>query len=521
MALMWGVGPFLAGVCAFALVARWRPVVVRRPGLPLRGLATELALALGCGIVFAVLAGFYLPRHFLVGGDYGEVDFAGYCRSLGSIRDAAPAEWRVKHSAVVGVLLEGPTRAVGILGALTGGALVSAGVYGIGLYLWARIAGGRTAGLAAVLFATANQSICWIARSPSFYPEVVALGVLGTAAVAAAVRWRTTPALCVGGVGAGMVLAADVRCFTVGVWCMAVLAALVVAAPVRKWPQRLLAVVLPVAASWWLAHLAHLRAAGDVAVPGAVQQGLGFLLDVPGYSPDTVPFAEVVRSDFAWGVQAPWRIPGALATLRSLTGGLPPLTGGVTEAAARHAYLTPWLLPLTLAAIASLGVLRRHRWAWLSAVLLMPPFAANLYLVFHTLARSSYYPLGMSIVPVLLGLGVSGLAGRRWRPRVAVAFVAWLLLSVTGAVPGFLSPLARWRVPDMAHNRVYDARARATGGTPAPGLISEWPNGEDAAACVDALAFDVAAGRTGIPFADVPRRVPPDRPPLGILPTAR
>lgn len=523
--VLWSVWPFLATTAAIAVWARWRPPARRRSdGTRWRRVgvgATEGALAVSAALLFGALAGFYLPRHFIVGGDYGEVDFAGYCRSLAAVRDGVPSEWRVKHSAVVGALLAFPTRAVGILGALTGGALVSAFLYGLGVYLWARAAGGRVAGLAAVLFAAANQSISWIARSPSFYPEVVACCVLGTAGVAVALRWRTRPALWVGGAGAGLILAMDVRCFTIGAWSVLLLAGVALRAPWRAIPGRALALVLPIAASWWAAHAAHVAIAGDVSVPGVVQQGLGYFLDVPGYRADVVPFPVVVREDMVWGVDAPWRAFGALRTLAALARGLPADAGGATEQLARDAYLWPWVPLLVCAALAGLGGLRARPAGWWSMALLGVPFAMNVALVFHTLARSTYYALGMSIVPVVLGVGLAALGGKRWSSRPAVVLLAWMLASVTGLIPSFLSPMARWRVPDMAHNRVYDARARATGGVPAPGLASEWPDGEDARPCVEALHADVLAGKVSIPFSDAPRPVPRDRPPLGILPTGR
>ncbi len=519
--MIWSIWPLLA---AFGLIAVWArstasPPVPSTAEAPRRWRfgALEVLIALASAVTYGVLAGLDLPRYHLGGGDYGEVDFAGYCRSLGALRDGVGADWGAKHSLFAGLALLPLTRAIGVLGALTAGALVSGGAFGLGVYLWARIAGGRVAGVCAVLFAAANQNLVWLSRSPSFYPETTAASVLGVAGVAAALRWRTLPALFAGGCGVGVILASDVRYLTVGLWCWALLLLATFWGRPPALPGRLLVSLAPIVISWWLAHLAQGSVVGMPEPAGAVRQAIGFLGDVAGYPGQEDPNV-LERTDFVWGVHPVWRLPTTLTELRHLSSMLPPGAGDdATLAAARATYLAPWVIPLSAAFLASIPMLRDRRWSWLAATAPTAPFLLNLYVVLHTLARPVGYPLGMTPFPVLLGVGVAACGGARWPRLPAAVLVVGLLLVVVGVIPSFFSPIAAWRVPDMTHNRVYDALARATGGTPAPGLIHEWPSGQDAVQCVRVIEADAARGLTWMPFPDTPR--PMIRQPFGLAPS--
>jgi hypothetical protein len=500
---MWSVWPTLTAV---ALCAFWARRTQPRGANPTtaREWTLEVLIAAAFACLFAVLTGLQFPKYHIIGGDYSEIDVAGYCRSLGSLRDGAPADWGAKHSPFAGLLLREPTRQLGILGALTGGALLSAGALGLGIYSWARIAAGRVAGACAVLLAAANQTFVWLARSPSFYPETTALCVIGAAGVAASLRWRTVPALLVGAGGAGLILAADVRFCTVGLWCAGLVGIRAGIGPVRALPTRLLCVIGPLALSWWAAGLAHTAVMGDRPPAGVVLQALGYLKEVPGFAAPAPQW--IAARDFAWGVSPLAALPGALTALATLAASVPKgAADGPTELAARAAWLTPWAIPLVFAFGAALPMIRRRPSAWFAAFAPAFPLLLNLYVVFHTFAQPTYFTLGMSALPVLLGVGIAAAGGPRWTIKPSIALIGLLTLAVLGVIPGFLSPVAPWRVPYVDRNRVYDAYARATGGTPVPALDREWPNGEDVVQCVQALEADALQQHLWMPWSDAPR----------------
>ena len=502
---MWSVWPTLT---AIALCTVWARITQPNSASPTPARSTplglELLIAVGFASLFAVLTGLQFPKYHIIGGDYSEIDVAGYCRSLGSLRDGVPADWGAKHSPLAGLLLLEPTRQIGILGALTGGALVSASVLGLGIYIWARIAGGRVAGACAVLLAAANQTFVGLARSPSFYPETTALCVLGVAGVAAALRWRTVPALLVGACGAGLILVADVRFCTVGLWCAGLVGICAGIGPVRALPTRLLCVIGPLALSSWAAGLAHTAVMGDRPPAGVVVQALGYLKDVHGFAAPAPQW--IAARDFAWGVSPLGSLPGALTALATLAASVPRSAAeGATELAARAAWLTPWAIPMVVAFGAAIPLIRRRPSAWFAAFAPAFPLLLNLYVVFHTFAQPTYFTLGMSALPVILGVGIAAAGGERWSHKPSIALIGLLTLAVLGVIPGFLSPVAPWRVPYVDRNRVYDAYARATGGAPVPALAREWPNGEDVAQCVHALEADALQEHLWMPWSDAPR----------------
>ena len=502
---MWSVWPTLTAIALCALWARRTPPNPANP-TPVRSppLGLELLIAAAFACLFAVLTGLQFPKYHIIGGDYSEIDVAGYCRSLGSLRDAVPTDWGAKHSPLAGLLLLIPTRQIGILGALTGGALVSGGVMGLSIYSWARIAGGRVAGACAVLLAAANQTFVWLARSPSFYPETTALCVLGAAGVAAALRWRTVPALLVGACGAGLILAADVRFFTIGLWCAGLVGISAGGGPVRGLPARLLCVLGPLALSWWVAGLAHTAVMGGRPPAGVVLQAIGYLKEVRDFSEPE--YHTLMATDFAWGVSPIASLPDALRSLAMMAARVPTsASAGATERAAREAWLTPWLIPLAFASVAAAPMIRRRPSAWLAAFAPTIPLLLNLYVVFHSFAQPTYFTLGMTALPVMLGVGVAAAGGEHWPVKPSIGLIGLLTLAVLGVIPGFLSPVAPWRVPHLDRNRVHDAYARASGGTPVPTLAREWPDGEDVEECVNALKVDAAQQHLWIPWNDAPR----------------
>lgn len=468
----------------------------------------DLPLVVVVGVTYAVVTGWLLSPRYIQGGAYGDVDFAAYCDGLGSLRDGTIERWYAKHSPMAGLLLAQPARRIGVLGALTGGAVASSGLFAAGMYLWGRVAAGRIAGLGVVCFAAANQQLLWLGRSPSFYPETTAACILGTAGVAAALRWRTPWTMIAGGFGTGLILTADVRFFTVGVWSCSLLLLAVVAGPVRQLPLRLLMAVLPIAGWWYASRLLHTAVVGEFGkAPGAVAQVWGFVNDVPGFPANLMSGAEIERLDHFWGVDPVTRIPAAMLALMKMSQAIPRDWGdNYNLRFERTCYLDPWVWPVVIATVVATFVLLRRPWQLLAAFAPAVPFAANLLLVFRTIPQARYEVMGMVVVPLALGVGLGALGGLRWARWPALAFTAVLVAATLDLAPSFLSPRAPWRVPVCATNRVYDVYVKATGrGDVVPELVRE-TGGADVQGCIDALAVDVAADHLWMPFDDTTRR---------------
>lgn len=508
--MIWTIGPVIAALLLAAALARrqMRTLPVVDPD-PFEA-RIDLPLALLAGVVYAIGASWGLSGHHLLGGDYGDVDFSAYCAGLGALRDGTTATWYAKHSALGGLLLTWPARHLGVLGALTWGAIAFAVPWAAGLFLWARIAGGRMAGVLTLALAAANQQLMWLVRSPSFYPETSAACMIGAAGVAAALRWRTPRALVAGGFGVGLMLTADVRLFTVGAWGLALLGLAAAVGPLRGLPERLALALAPLVPAWWGARALHhaVLPPGERG-PGAVLQVGTFLTDIPGYPREVVPWNDIARIDFLWGYDPPWRIPDALLWLVRLSQAIPPGTGETYELrVARAADLWPWMPLVAVGAAAALWALRRQPWALLAGLGLAVPFAANLWLVFHTIAQTRFEAMGMVAVPLVIGVGMGALGGPRWPRAVAGVTTLALVAAVAGWVPGFLSPVAPWRLPRGTTHRVYDVYLRATGHPEGVPELAREGVGEDVRQCVAALAHDVEAGHMGMPFSDAPHADP-------------
>ena len=462
-------------------------------------------LAFVCGVVYAVVAAYVLAPHYVRAGDYGDVDFVSYCSSLGASRDGTTVGYYRHHSALIGALLAPVARSIGVLGTLTGGSIVAGGVFASGLYLWARIAAGRAAGIWTVLLAAACQQLLWISRSPSFYPETTAACVLGTAGMAAALRWRTPRALLCGGLGTGLIFSSDARFFTVGVWCAALLVLPVVSGGRAGLLRRAAMAFLPVLAWWCVARVVHDSVLHGERATGVLVQSFGFVSDVPGYPRDAFHRDALKEIDHVWGVSPPWKIPGALIGLVRISRLIPNSSGMEPEALQlRTAYLLPWAVPVAAGVLAALVALWRRPWALLAGLGLTVPYIANLMLVYRTLPHPRFAAMGMVSVPVILGVGIGAFGGGRWARAPFVVLGLFLVGAVSGVIPGFLSPTAAWRLPICANNRVYDALARATPpGVRLPRLEGD-SQSEDSLGCQKALESDVAAGHVWVPFADAP-----------------
>lgn len=507
--------PWLSSIAwspGFAVVVVAAAAYYARRGAPTREedrweWSVDGPLALASAVGFAVMAGWVLaPRH-LVNGDFIDVDLGVYCTALSVARDGDLTAWPGKLSLFSGHVLAAPAARFGILPTLTGGAIVSAGVFGGALFAWVRAISGRLGGLCAVLLALGNSQLVLLSRNPSFYAETTAACTVGMAAVAAAVRWRTPRTLLLGGAGVGLVLLADTRFLSMGVAAAGlVLAAAAFGRPSRL-PLRLALVLAPVACSWALSNawFAQKQTNPGDYVSGTVGQAAAFLQDVPGYPMDAATNERARRADHAWGHDSVAKIPAALVEIAAMASRVPAERARSADVLnGRAANLDPWLLPLGVATLAGLYTLRRQPWALLAGLGTLAPFLANLAFVVRTLPQPRVLALGMISVPVLLGIGL-GDPNRPWLGRRTGALLLLLTLAVLGTVPSFLSPWAGWRRPACRTGRVAAVLNAAAFPDDAQALLGDMRQDPNSPRCLAAVGEDLQLGRVAMPFSDAER----------------
>jgi hypothetical protein len=155
-------------------------------------------------------------------------------------------------------------------------------------------------------------------------------------------------------------------------------------------------------------------------------------------------------SRFVWGQSAPWAVVGTIWFLLANQRAAPAALGELTDfAPIVAAQLDPWLLPLGVGVLGSVWSLRHQRWHLLALASTALPFLLAL-----VAARSSvelqlrFLSQALLVVPLVVGVAVGAAgrtgAGRRTHGALAVLCLG-LVLSVFGAIPGPLSPMADWR----------------------------------------------------------------------------
>ncbi len=431
----------------------------------------DLGLALCCGLIVLGLAQWMDGFHLRGGGAVGS-DFSEYCLSTDAVRDGEWNRYSGNRSALVGWLPGTLARSLGVIGGLRVGAALSTGLIGAGIFLWARSLGGRLAGLLSALFFGAVGPLVLLPRTLSFYPETVAAFVGSAAGAAAAMRWRSGPALLLGGVGTALALSADVRGLF---WALPALGLSLLAACVppdwrrrRAWlwlPLRLALVLGPVALSYPLAGARLFRP----DAPTLEAQVAGFQADrqrALGLPVDRRPIPE----GYLWGQSDPLEIPETLRALVAMRARIPDAVRRFPETVfGRYVHIEPWygLIGGALA-VAALGL---ARWPWrLMALAGLLPFFVVLRNTADFLVYLRYLQAPMAAFPVILALaGVSlgfaplpGIGGGREEPgrwrwadwaRPALGLLAAALV-VLGVVPSALSPVASWRRPFQANQDI-------------------------------------------------------------------
>jgi hypothetical protein len=156
---------------------RWRAVV----DAPL-----ALLLALVCGIWAAETAG-----ASLAGAPFTASDFSDYCASVDAALSGEPAAGNQRSPLAARIVALFAAR-VGVLDGFAIVAVLGLVAIAVGVYLWAHAAGDRLAAVAGVVLVAAFGPVVLLARTPTFYPQLVAASVLASATTAMALRTRGT-----------------------------------------------------------------------------------------------------------------------------------------------------------------------------------------------------------------------------------------------------------------------------------------------------------------------------------------
>ncbi len=454
----------------------------------------DLALLLGSALVTAIVGAWLVGPRFLEGGVVTGADFQEYCASVASLRGDASEHWYPMRSKLAGLPAALLARPLGVVDGLGAAALVGSGLLGAGLFGWGRAAHGRLAGLLAVAFGLALPALALAGRLLSFYPVIVGLLAVASASAVAAMRWRSLPALALGGTGLGLALLAD----GIGlVWAFP-LAAVVVAAALRasprRWPVRLTSVLLPLVLSWFVGRWAN-------AATHPLELQLGIMVSTN--QAQQVERSSLGAAGFRWGHGNPLAAPATVLRVwraSDRAGKQLQAQGGVSQARQhRVAPLLPWvaavLLPFAWGA-------RRRPWLLAACGLACTPYAVMLHRAATMETNLRFLLVALPFVPVILALALAWsclgplprqgdeaepAAGARWAP-IACSLAAGALAVFVLLGPGWGPLSLRWagHHPFVAVNDATSAVHFAVTGERRPNPVLE--------PCIDGLRADHARG---------------------------
>jgi hypothetical protein len=405
-----------------------------------------------------------MTRYFLTRFPLTASDFGQYCECVGVGRSGSLEGWVHQRSVVAGLPSSALANVFGVVDGLFVGALVSHALMGVGLYLWARAAHSRLAGVTAVLLALTVAPLVDLSRTVTFYPQTVAGCVMAAAGAMLALRYRSLPAIVFSALTTALVLLLDVRGL---LWALPMLGLtlLAIALSAGLWRKLVGSAVL-------VAVLAGSYPLGEATTweqTPSLEQQTAYYVDEAirrfnpgdrqvGIATDT----EAADSRYVWGRTPVADIPKTLSFLWQLKAMLPEDIADQPETAyGRRTHVMPWVLPAALSLVLVLWGLARRPWLALGFLGTLVPFAVALQGTAQMVGHARYIANGVTMIPVLLGLGFAVLAGGRlgrrdsqfrgpvFRLAEIVAVLAVLAL-VLGMVPTWLSPVATWRAPVSA-----------------------------------------------------------------------
>lgn len=333
---------------------------------------------------------------------------AGKNNTRSTIGAWLPAQWAPSTGTVDALTL------YGILGLF----LIFAGIY-----LWARFAHGRTAGVLAVIAAFPIPAVLHNARDITFYPAVNGSAVVLAAAVVAMARYPGWAPALLAGISAGMLLILDVRGLMLG---LAFLACAIGLAVVRATNHkvralRLLLVLAPVLLSWNLAgrfqnpNLIGLWPQSQFYVDEVARQAKvepwWANYDVRPLPPPGKTGPVKIECDFQWGRGTPSELLCAVRRMSEFNRGVPDQVRTWSEAERFQAsHFWPWVAPVATGLLLALGALRKRPWQALAMVATVAPFAYLYVNMGRMLPQLRFLSLYALAIPVVFGVALAALA---------------------------------------------------------------------------------------------------------------
>ena len=140
----------------------------------------ELRWVMGAGLIFGALATWVLSDHYVTGPACAP-DFFEYCQAMLFLDGSHPV-FPDKRSRAAAILPHLFSTQAGILDGLAMAGVLCTCITGSALFLWARLLGGRSAGILCIALAAAMAPLASLPRFLSFYPEICAGLCLSAAA---------------------------------------------------------------------------------------------------------------------------------------------------------------------------------------------------------------------------------------------------------------------------------------------------------------------------------------------------
>jgi len=413
---------------------------------------TDGLIAILCGLGFLWLADGKLGRVHML-DPWNTADMVDYCNAILHLSTDPDTPWSLKRSRVTGLVAAALAGDRGIMGALRGSSVIATVLIGGGLYLWGRVASGRTAGLIAAATGLAFSPLVLLPRILTFYPMVSAFFVLGAVGVTAGIVRKSPRALGLAGAGIGLALLADVRGL---VWAVPWMAGALVAVwrcSSRK--QAALWLLAPLLGSFLIARWSF----PEGAVSFEKQLDVRPLYVIYGSDDPAHQAPHDTGGDFVWGRSGPWRLPETgWFVMRQMWLEPPENFPPDVSHFVSEDHLSPFVPVWFGAGLLALGAAIRRPWAALAIAATAAPFA----LVFHgqqgmAEIRVRFLCQAMPGLAMLVGVGLGGvidmlpgpLKGKESQSHPVRAVLAGgLVLAVTlGEISTAASPWARWRRP--------------------------------------------------------------------------
>jgi len=160
----------------------------------------------------------------------------------------------------------------------------------------------------------------------------------------------------------------------------------------------------------------------------------------------------------------------------------------------------PWVAPAFAGLLIAIWGAHRRKWIWMGFLGSLVPFVVALQGSANLVAHPRYMANGITMVPVLLGVGFAVLylgplseTDRETEQPVLgmhdLGAVGVVLLFVLGFIPSWLSPVATWRAPVSSDIEPANSIWYATNTTNLPPDVSP--------RCVEFLRRDLDDGKTG------------------------